>query len=105
MQRLVSVVPKVIDDKFNIISINLIIRNNWKNIISPQFVHLMKFNNALVSVINDELKLNVIVDVIDSAIIFVKSQSTIIMSSIRLLTGVENVNIKYRQVLIFNTKN
>ena len=65
----------------------------------------MKFNNALVSVINDELKLNVIVDVIDSAIIFVKSQSTIIMSSIRLLTGVENVNIKYRQVLIFNTKN
>ena len=105
MQRLVSVFPKVIGNKFNIISINLIIRNNWENIISPQFIHLMKFKNALISGINDELELNVIVDVIGSAIIFVKNQSPIIMSSIKLLTGVENVNIKYHQVLIFNSTN
>lgn len=103
--QLAAIIPKIISDKSNIIAINLVIQNNWQNIITSQLIYFIKFNNALISVINNKRTLNVVVDVISSAIILAKNQQNTIKSSIRLLTGIENINIKYHQVLNFNTIN
>lgn len=93
---------KIINDEFSIISINLIIKSNWENILDSQITQFIRFSNASVPVTKKTPELNVIIDVLSSAIFLAKRQNDAIISSIRLLTGIENINIRYRQVLNFN---
>ena len=122
MQNLIAVVPRIVNDKFNTISINVLIKNNWAEILDQDLLSFVRFNRAMVSATrlgnsreleienpnltnpdamyqNYEFSLKVVIDVISSAVIFARMWIHRISESIRLLIGIDSINIVFHQVL------
>jgi len=98
MQSLISIVPKILDDKFNTISINLIIKNNWNKMFDNGILQLIQFDKAIVSTIGENSVLNVVIKIIGCAVMAVKAKLNSIKKSIQLLTGISKINIILHQI-------
>ena len=97
MQSLISIVPGIVKDKFNTISINLTIRDNWNKMFSNELLKLMSFEKAMFSMVGNTQVLNVVIGVLSSAVIFVKAKINSIKKSIQLLTGISKIRIILHQ--------
>lgn len=102
MQNLISVIPKIINDSSNIVSINLLIKNNWSKVCGSDILLFADFEKAIFSKFNQITVLNVFIRVIGAAIIFVKTKVDTIKNSIQGLTGINDVNIIFHQALNIN---
>lgn len=102
VQNLISIIHNIVNDKLNIVSVNLLIKNNWNKIVNTDVLSLANFEKAIFFEINKVETLNIFVNVISSAIIFVKTKIDTIKKSIQLLTGIDKINIVLHQVLMFS---
>lgn len=90
MQKLALVLPKALPANIELISINVVIRNNWKNIVARNLYQFITFEKAVFTKFKE---LKVIVNILSAAIILVKSSKKSILSAIKLLTGIDNVTL------------
>ena len=121
------------NDNINIISLNIVLKNNWNSIVTENIKQFTQFYNAIlrkplipnpevpVYSLQDPVKkeaensslrtkilrslvLNVYIKVLGPAIILVKSQELSMISSIKLLTGIDNIHVIYHQVFNLTSK-
>lgn len=96
MKQLTAVLPKVLKQNLNIISINLSIVNNLETIIPPKISKFIKFNKAI---FDTNGTLIIIFQILSGSALLINAERQSIIDNIKLITGIQEVKTIYQQTL------
>ena len=93
MQKLAVILPKAFPANIELISINITIRNNWKNIVTENLHKFVAFERAEFTKFNE---LKVVINTCSAAMLLVKPIKKSIISAIKILTNTDNVKLCFK---------
>ena len=95
VQRLSVVLPRALGRNIELVGINLALRNNWDSVVRKDLCEFIKFDRAVLGQFG---KLTVFAKTLGSMALLASAHKASMISAIKLLTGIDLVEVCFEQV-------